>query len=60
MKPCSWRTKEGKVYKLGNKDLQKTGLPEDVFKAIKKTGRIEELNKPKVIKEKDNGNKTKA
>ena len=53
-KPCEWHTAEGDVYLLGNPDLQKDGIPENVFKIIKKTGRITE------IKEKNDGNARKT
>ena len=43
-KPCEWFT-EGASYKLGDPELQKKGLPDDVFKRIKATGRIEEITK---------------
>ena len=52
--PCEWHTAEGDVYLLGNPDLQKDGIPENVFKIIKKTGRITE------IKEKNDGNARKT
>jgi len=52
--PCEWHTEEGAIYKLGNPELQAKGLPEEVFKVIKKTGTITEL------KEKDDGNGTET